>query len=295
MEKLQKALQKARADREAAVAPAAAPESPAPTSAAPARRKILSRVVEPVVPTPEAQQVTARWEEVLEVQLDPGHLEQSRVATLSACSAASPFDILRTKVQLMMQRNGWTRLAVTSPAAACGKTTLSCNLAMGFTRQTDMRAILMDLDLRKPAVANTLGLAGRHDMRAMLLGERAFGEQAVRVGHNVLISASPWQEPDPTSVLLDRRAARTISLIEEDYAPGIMIFDLPPLLSTDDTRAFLREVDCALLVAQAGTTTVAQIDNCEREIAEHTDVLGVVLNQYRFGDSVDPSETYGYE
>jgi hypothetical protein len=39
----------------------------------------------------------------------------------------------------------------------------------------------------------------------------------------------------------------------------------------------------------ADVTTVAQIDTCEREIAEHTNMLGVVLNQCR-----DPDDDYGY-
>ena len=50
-------------------------------------------------------------------------------------------------------------------------------------------------------------------------------------------------------------------------------------------------VDCALLIARAEVTTVAQIDACEREIAEQTNVLGVVLNQYRHEDD---TTGYGY-
>jgi protein-tyrosine kinase len=68
-----------------------------------------------------------------------------------------------------------------------------------------------------------------------------------------------------------------------------MIFDLPPLLVGDDTRSVLKDVDCALLVARSDVTTVAQIDTCEREIAEHTNMLGVVLNQCR-----DPDDDFGY-
>jgi Mrp family chromosome partitioning ATPase len=70
-----------------------------------------------------------------------------------------------------------------------------------------------------------------------------------------------------------------------------MIFDLPPVLVSDDTRAFLKDVDCALIVARAGATSAAQIDTCEREVAEQTNVLGVVLNQCRHIEDTD----YGYE
>ena len=49
----------------------------------------------------------------------------------------------------------------------------------------------------------------------------------------------------------------------------------------DNTRAFLKNVDCALIVARANNTKYGHFDACEREIAEHTNVLGVVLNAFR--------------
>jgi len=49
----------------------------------------------------------------------------------------------------------------------------------------------------------------------------------------------------------------------------------------DDTRAFLKNVDCALIIVRADQTKYSHFDISEREIAEHTNVLGVVLNGYR--------------
>jgi hypothetical protein len=51
-------------------------------------------------------------------------------------------------------------------------------------------------------------------------------------------------------------------------------------------------VDCALLVAAAGSTTIAQVDACERDIAAHTNVLGVTLNKCRY---LDKDQAYGYD
>jgi hypothetical protein len=48
----------------------------------------------------------------------------------------------------------------------------------------------------------------------------------------------------------------------------------------DDTRAFLKHADCALIVIRAGQTRYGQFDTCEREFGEQTNVLGVVLNAY---------------
>jgi Mrp family chromosome partitioning ATPase len=69
-----------------------------------------------------------------------------------------------------------------------------------------------------------------------------------------------------------------------------MLFDMPPLLVNDDTIGFLRHVDCAMVVAAAEHTSVKEIDECERELASHTNVLGVVLNKCRF-----TGRKYGYD
>ena len=50
------------------------------------------------------------------------------------------------------------------------------------------------------------------------------------------------------------------------------------MLVNDDTRAFLKNVDYALIISRASVTKYSQFDMCAREIAEHMNVLGVVLN-----------------
>jgi Mrp family chromosome partitioning ATPase len=183
-----------------------------------------------------------------------------------------------------MQKNNWSRLGITSPTPACGKTTLACNLALGLSRQTDIRAIMIELDLRRPSMARLFGKSPNHDVTAMLSGQVPFADQAVRIGENVAISMAQRPLSDPTSVLLSQRTHAAIAEIEERYAPDLIIVDLPPILVGDDTRAFLREIDCAILVAKAEATSMAQIDSCEREVAEYSNVLGVVLNQCRHID-----------
>ena len=79
--------------------------------------------------------------------------------------------------------------------------------------------------------------------------------------------------------------------IEARYEPDMMLFDAPPMLVTDDMMAFARHVDCVLLVAGAETTTIKEVDLCERELATQTNVMGVVLNKCRY---MGPEYGYGY-
>ena len=68
-----------------------------------------------------------------------------------------------------------------------------------------------------------------------------------------------------------------------------MLFDLPPVLVSDEARAFLKLVDAAVIVAGAEQSTVSEVDECEREVAGYTKVAGIVLNKCRH-----MSEGYGY-
>ena len=96
--------------------------------------------------------------------------------------------------------------------------------------------------------------------------------------------------------LLDARAFITrypASLGEMDEAPGPALAAVRGLLDTgaqaplasDDHVGFLPHVDCALLISAAESTTMNQLDVCEKELSELTNVLGVVLNKCRFNES----------
>lgn len=258
MEKLQAALEKARTQRETSDPPPAAASG-----------------------QPRTGQKAKLWAGLPEIKLSGKVLQHHNVVTQQASDKATPFDILRTKVLLQMQQNGWKRLAITSPMPKCGKTTMACNLALGLGRQSGVRTILFDLDLKDPSVDDFLGHVPDSSISDMLSGRTSFAEQAVRIGENVAVSMAGQRETDPTSILLSSKTGEVLDDIQSMYAPDLMIFDMPSILVGDNTRAFLKNVDCALIITRANNTRYGHFDACERELAEHTNVMGVVLNALR--------------
>ncbi|WP_227271811.1 tyrosine-protein kinase family protein [Roseobacter weihaiensis] len=277
MEKLQKALNKARQER--------GKTASGKNRAGPVPRAEVAEA-DPGLPLPEI------WNRLPLFDPDPATLLSNRVITLNAQSEANPFDVLRTKIFLLMQQNGWSRMAITSPDKACGKSTTACNLAFGFSRQREVKSILLDLDLRRPGIANILGHKPQHDIKDLLLGEVSAQEQMVRLRSNVAISMAERPVSDPIQVLMSQQTATTIDTLQKDFEPDVMMFDLPPMLVTDDARAMLSHVDCALIVARAEQTKISQLDICEREVAEQTNVLGVVLNNCRLLNPADADAGY---
>ena len=69
----------------------------------------------------------------------------------------------------------------------------------------------------------------------------------------------------------------------------MLIYDLPPMLVSDDALAFLPHLDCVLLVAGAEKSRLDEVDKCEHELAESGKLLGVALNMCRY-----MGEEYGY-
>ena len=279
MEKLQKALNDARQAREAALG---LPPLTQPTPSAPQRANLQPQLQpQPQAQTPSAPQFPPLWAEMMPYEPNPDHLQKNRILTLNAEEVPNPFDVLRTKVFLLMQRNGWKRLAITSPSKQCGKTTTACNLAVGMSRQRENRTILFDTDLRRPGVSDLLGRRPQHGIKSMLTGEVTPQDQMLNLRGNVALSMNTASVLDSTQLLLAKRTADTLDRIQAGFDPDMMIFDLPPMFAADDTRAFLKNVDCAMIVARAEHTKTSQLDQCEREVAEQTNVLGVVLNNCR--------------
>lgn len=233
----------------------------------------------------EASQLTAAqeaWTALPEVQLNARHLRRQRVFAFENGRQSAPFDILRTRSLRQMRDNNWTRLAVTSPSAGCGKSTLTVNLALSIARQAEYRVIVIETDMRKPSLSKILGSSARRSVSDVLSGRARFQDAAVRIGQTMAVLTQPNPVENASDILLGVNLRLMLDEISAVYDPDIVIFDTPPLMASDDTLAFLEHVDCGLLVAAAGQNSVKEIDGCEKEIASQTNVLGISLNKCRF-------------
>lgn len=274
MEKIQAAIAKARATRRGEAAP------PPPSG----------QTDQPIVHAPGTDEA---WAALPSLTPDLRRLVEAHVLTVTATPESTPFDALRTRILQQMRAQGWRRLAITSPGPACGKTTLALNLAFSLARQPDLRVILAEVDLRRPSLSRILGHRPTHSFADVLRGTQRFADLALRVGDNLAIAMSPTPVHSPAELLHSPGVAEVLAGIEASYAPDVVIFDLPPMLATDDVMAFLGQTDCALLVAAAEATKVKEIDVCERDIASRSNVMGVVLNKCRYRDN-DYGYDYGY-
>jgi Mrp family chromosome partitioning ATPase len=223
------------------------------------------------------------WAELAPFEPEPAVLRRNHVVTVDDVDpAARHFDILRTKILRTMRRNNWVSLGITSPTAGCGKTTMTANIAFSLAQQSEVRTVLMDLDLRRPAIARILGLKTPGSLAQLLQGSRTIQESFVRYGDNLAIGTNAQSVGNSAELLMQATTAETVAAIKRAFLPTVIIYDLPPMLQTDDAMAFLPHLDCVLLVAGAEKSRLDEVDKCEKDIAEQTNVLGVALNMCRY-------------
>ena len=287
MEKIQSAIAKARATRsgQEAADKAAPAASPPPQAASPRSTSGPAR------PRGKTADIAAAWEAIPAFTPAPAQMTRANILAFAGGADATPFKVLRTKLLQQMRANNWHRLAITSPGAGCGKSTLALNLAFSLGRQPELRTIVAEMDLRRPSLARMLGLRGRHDFARVLQGGAEARDHMARHGANLAFATNHGAFRNPAELLQSPSVPEALAAVEATYAPDIFLFDMPPMLAGDETMAFIGQVDCVLLVAAAESTTIKEVDDCERDLAGQTNVLGVVLNKCRY---MGPDYGYSY-
>ena len=223
------------------------------------------------------------------VKLNPRTLQNHRVLTEDEVPASSAYKMLRTRVLQRMRRNGWTTLAVTGTCPGEGKTLTAINLSISMARDLSTSVVLVDLDLRKPSVSRYLGVYPRHGIGDVLQGtveleQALFNPGIERLG--MLLNERPFS--NSSELVTSPQMGTLVDQLRQGEG-RIVVFDLPPLLATDDMLAFSPLVDAILLVLSQGTTKQADLV-AAKELLQDVTVVGTVLN--RSSENVAPYYYY---
>jgi non-specific protein-tyrosine kinase len=167
---------------------------------------------------------------------------------------------------------------VTSPAPDAGKSTVLANLAVTLA-QGEQRTILVDADLRRPALHEIFGVPNDRGLTTMFVEEAALGNPPL-VGSGVenlwLLPSGPLP-PNPADLLGSRKMEQAIAALKAQA--DIVLFDAPPVIAVTDAVVLSARVDGVLLVVSAGRT---RRDHTQRakELLErvHARIVGAVLN-----------------
>lgn len=214
------------------------------------------------------------------VKLHKKHLEEHRIVAFDKSDPKSmTFDLLRTHVLQKMEEKGWRTLAITSPTPESGKTVVAINLAMSIAQQTNKTAMLVDFDLRRPKVGSYLGIGMERSLNDLLDGSAELRDVLVNPDMPRLVVLPTGRAVRNSSeTLSSTMIADLIKELRERYKSRIVIFDLPPLLVTDDAIALLPQVDCVLMVVANGMSTKQEIQD-SLQLLPAANMIGTILNK----------------
>jgi protein-tyrosine kinase len=214
------------------------------------------------------------------VKLDSVHLENYRIVAQNKHDPTGwIFDSLRTQVLQKMEENDWRTLAILSPTPESGKTVVAINLAISIAKQPKKTAMLVDFDLRKPRVAQYLGINREKSINNFLTGDAQLADIIVNPGIPRLTIVPTNKPVHRSSETLSSNIVQNLVIeLKERYDSRIVIFDLPPILNADDAMVMLPQVDCVLLVVADGQHSEAEIERTMQLLAK-SNILGVVVNK----------------
>jgi protein-tyrosine kinase len=211
--------------------------------------------------------------------LDPVAMEQHLVLPqLSDDAALSAYKILRTRLLQKLTANHWYSIVVTGTQAQQGKTLTSINLSMALAQDPHTWVYLVDLDLRRPQIAHSLGMTFEHGLGHYLSGEVELDKIIYESGlPRLAIIPNSRPQQNSSEHLASQRMNDLLTRLSASSPRRIIVFDMPPLLLSDDVLSFAPNVDGVLLVATESNTTRASLQSAKELIGE-MNILGVVLN-----------------
>lgn len=222
---------------------------------------------------------TIEYQDTAIVALDEDVLRANRiVAGLDDEPVADVYRILRAQVLRRLTAEGVTTLAVCSANAGEGKTLTAVNLAICLAMDVNQTVLLVDLDLRQPSVAHVLGIQPKFGIDDYVKGTVDLSDCLVNPGTERLVILPARAPVDKSSEMLaSPKMTRLAHELKNRYPDRIVIYDMPPLLATDDCLAFMPYVEATMLVVAEGKTSEQEV---ERAMAMMHDshMIGAILN-----------------
>lgn len=198
---------------------------------------------------------------------------------------------LRTNLHFLAVKDRALSVVVTSSVAGEGKSTVTVNLAVTLAESGE-RVLLIDADLRRPAVARYLGLEGGAGLTDVLIGEAEPEDVLQPVLDNLDVIAAGATPPNPSDLVSRPAFGEMLAELQGRY--DVILLDSPPVLPVADAVTMTRSVAGALIVIDSTRTKRTQVSmTAEGLRAGGGTVLGVVLNKvpasgvarYGYGES----------
>lgn len=197
-------------------------------------------------------------------------------------AAVTAYKMLRTRVLQRMRSNNWHTLIVSGAGPSEGKSITAINLALSISHDVNQSVVLVDLDLQRSTIANYFGLDATKGIGEFLANTASIDEIVYSPANMERIAIIPNLSPvaNSSELIASPRMRGLLDWVKNRGENNIAIFDMPPILATDDVLSFAPSADALLMVVSEGQTERSSLARA-LEMVEDNNLLGVVLNRSR--------------
>ncbi len=192
--------------------------------------------------------------------------------------AAAQVRAIRSKILSMNENNPPCVIVVTSGSREEGKTTIAVNLAAALNEVQSDRVVILDADLRGPALHYMTNVEPDEGLMEILedgltLDNRVYETSVPGLD---VIPLKPTHNLDGQEGLLTQRCQALLEELRRHYS--FIIVDTPPVLSSSEARTFGRFADGTILIARLEKTPRDVVRRAVDELENSgVRVLGCVL------------------
>jgi len=189
---------------------------------------------------------------------------------------AEAMRLLAVRLRDLRRSRTLKKVVITSTVPREGKSTIASNLSCALARRAKEKVLLIEGDLRLPAITKMFGIDQQFGLCEFMRGER---DLADCVYH--LADAGIWVLPagkamgNPLEVLQSQSLPVLLDQLSAMF--DWVVIDSPPVLPLADTSIWMRLADGVLLVTRQGVTEKKQLQK-GLEFLEPQKLVGALLN-----------------
>ena len=190
---------------------------------------------------------------------------------------AEAINTIRTGLMFSNIDNPPKSILITSTNGSEGKTTLAINLAVALSQMD--KTLLIEMDLRKPAVGKDLGIKTDMGLSDLLSGKTdANVFHQVEGAPNLSVITCGTIPPNPMELISSKRFANLLQSLRERFTH--IVIDSPPTLPVSDSCVLAKMVDATIIAVKAEETKISMAkETITRLNKVNANITGVVLTQ----------------
>jgi Mrp family chromosome partitioning ATPase len=184
-------------------------------------------------------------------------------------------------------------IQVTSSKPNEGKSFTALNLALSIVMDERYNVLLIDADIRRASLTNTLNLSNEMGLTDVLRNENFELHQVLKREKNYPLTFLPAGSgvASATDLFGGHKMRRFVNDIAHRYKDRIIIFDTPPLLAGTESVVLSHHVGQILYVIDASTTPYAIIET-GLDLLDNYEKVSLILNKAHQFASTDQFGAY---